>query len=409
MRIVFITLINDVANASLGFIVKDLSKAEALNNLDDVECLGVSFSQLIEEDYYNNPSFFVKKLRLQPKKKFFNTFFENRYLYYEVRKFLSEQRFDIVLFRYNIACRSLYRLVKKYSKRFVFEHNTFEETEHAILIKERFKKLPFSLKPGYFFYHLEGRIWPLFCERYYGNKIRKLALGGISVTKEIACYQTNRVRSYQNAVVTNGIKYQVSDSILNKLNTTETLRLFMLIGTGANWHGVDRLIYGMKNYAGAQKITVDIIGYFDSADKKLVDVFQLHEQIRFLGPIPNEKLDKVLSNHHISMGTLALHRKKLKEATPLKIRESLMRGFPVVIAYRDTDVSDAVNLKDVVLQLPADETPIDFEKIVLFYKKLVDLNYTSQYISDTAKPYIDYKVKAKQIVDFINIRLSVKN
>ena len=41
----------------------------------------------------------------------------------------------------------------------------------------------------------------------------------------------------------------------------------------------------------------------------------------------------------IAFGTLALHRKQMNEACPLKVREYLAFGLPVVIGYGDTDLT----------------------------------------------------------------------
>jgi hypothetical protein len=406
MRILFITLIDDVKNASLGFIVKDISKAEALNTVKDTSCLAISFSANIASDYQYHNFVQIKKKEKVAYSRFFQDFKNEAALCKQIEGVLDSEKFDVVLFRYNIASRSLYKLVEKFPKKFVFEHNTFEETEHALLINERFKRLPFSLKPGYLIYKFTGKWWPLFCEKHYGNKIRQLALGGISVTKEIANYQMRRIPTYKNTVVTNGVKYPLTQSLPNKIVASETLKLFMLLGTGANWHGVDRLIHGLKNYTGLQKITIDIIGYYNHSDKALVDSLELHEQIRFLEPVPNENLEVILNNYNISIGTLALHRKKLIEATPLKTRESLLRGFPIIMAYHDSDISQAKDLEDVFLNLPANETPIDFNLVAAFYTKLLTQGFTSQQISDKAKPYIDYNVKAEQMVEFMKKQVS---
>lgn len=399
-KIIFLTLINDVKDPSLGFIVKDISKAEALNDMEDVKCLGVSFSSSIPTDYHYSKSFLVKKIIEQKRKRFFSNFFEDRYLYNQIDIFLSTQSFDVILFRYNIASRSLFKLVKKYKAKFVFEHNTFEETEHAILIKERFKRLRFSIKPGFFLYHFEGRIWPLFCERFYGNKIRALALGGISVTQEIAAYQESRVKGYQNAVITNGVKYE-TNSLVKQNTLIKELNTFMLLGTGANWHGVDRVIKGIHKYRGKYKINFDIIGYTLKEDQELIKKYELEGNVKFLPAIANSQLSEILGNYHISFGTLGLHRKKLNEASPLKVRESLMRGFPVVIGYNDTDITNVEELKDFVCQVPANDEALNLDVIADFAETILSKPNYPSYVSNTSKPYIDYKFKAKAIVNFL--------
>ena len=40
----------------------------------------------------------------------------------------------------------------------------------------------------------------------------------------------------------------------------------------------------------------------------------------------------------VAIGTLALHRKQMDEACPLKVRRYLEFGLPVLLGYRDTDL-----------------------------------------------------------------------
>lgn len=57
----------------------------------------------------------------------------------------------------------------------------------------------------------------------------------------------------------------------------------------------------------------------------------------------------ILARADVGIGTLALHRKGMEEASPLKVREYLACGIPILLAYEDTDLSGA-NF-DFVLQI----------------------------------------------------------
>src|SRR5690606_3952676 len=54
----------------------------------------------------------------------------------------------------------------------------------------------------------------------------------------------------------------------------------------------------------------------------------------------------------VAIGTLALHRKGMGEACPLKIREYLAHGLPTITAYSDTDFMEP---RPFILQLPNEE------------------------------------------------------
>jgi hypothetical protein len=63
----------------------------------------------------------------------------------------------------------------------------------------------------------------------------------------------------------------------------------------------------------------------------------------------------ILSRAHIGIGSLALHRKEMSEASTLKLREYLAVGLPSVIGYRDTDFPGGA---DFLLELPNVETNV---------------------------------------------------
>jgi hypothetical protein len=188
-------------------------------------------------------------------------------------------------------------------------------------------------------------------------------------------------------------------------NGTE-LNLFMLLGTGAPWHGVDRLLTGLSNYKGKLKINIDIIGYYNESDLIAAKKLGLENQVLFIDPMIGEALTKKIDKYHISIGTLGLHRKNLKEATPLKVRESLMRGIPNIIAYDDTDFMEPSQITDFILKLPADDSPIDFNEIEKFADKILVRESYTALISNLAKPIIDFDVKALQMAEFIKQGLS---
>lgn len=56
------------------------------------------------------------------------------------------------------------------------------------------------------------------------------------------------------------------------------------------------------------------------------------------GYFQQDQLDELYARLDFSFGTLALHRKEMNEASPLKVRECLARGIPVIGGYQDTDL-----------------------------------------------------------------------
>ena len=125
----------------------------------------------------------------------------------------------------------------------------------------------------------------------------------------------------------------------------------VFIGTpGLVWQGIDKLVNFAVNFSD---IHVDIIGYREIPGfKKIPDNITLH------GYLDGKAFEKVLSRADAAVGTLALHRKGMEEAAPLKIRDCLARGIPCILPYTDTDLKN-IRLEN-ILRVP--NTPENVEK-----------------------------------------------
>ena len=112
------------------------------------------------------------------------------------------------------------------------------------------------------------------------------------------------------------------------------------------WHGLDK---------------IERLAY------NLGDTFHFHiigtekgsacRNVTFYGPQDQNKYEKILQNCDIAISTMALHRKQMNEACPLKTREYLAYGYPVVAGYADTAwLGDPPAW---ILQLPNTEDNLD--------------------------------------------------
>lgn len=109
-------------------------------------------------------------------------------------------------------------------------------------------------------------------------------------------------------------------------------RVVFLGSSGQRWHGVDKISLLAEKLPEAR---FDIIGYPSGAiDFPVTPNMQVHP------PLSRTDYEPLLARADMAIGTLALHRKNMSEACPLKVREYLGHGLPVVIAYEDTDFTD---------------------------------------------------------------------
>jgi glycosyltransferase involved in cell wall biosynthesis len=96
------------------------------------------------------------------------------------------------------------------------------------------------------------------------------------------------------------------------------------------WAGVDKLLELARRLDDVQ---FDLIGWSaEDAGEPLPPNVTAH------GYLDRAAYEPVLARADAAIGTLAMHRAGEEEASPLKTREYLLSGLPVVLAYQDADL-----------------------------------------------------------------------
>ena len=169
--------------------------------------------------------------------------------------------------------------------------------------------------------------------------------GIVSVSHELL-QLPHFLRCKEKIVIPNTIDI---DSVTIQKCHSATLPVGLLFLGSANqaWHGVDKIIQLARNLG--DDFFIHLVG-------------PQEKDITALNPPPNviaygyrTEYTDILRKCHIAIGTLALHRKKMKEASPLKVREYLASGFPVIIAYDDSAFISLEQLPDFILKLKNSE------------------------------------------------------
>lgn len=402
MKILYIYFGGNFTWTSSGVQKKVISKVNAINELGHY-CECISFSSDIEKEIHIGKHIRILPILKSKHQKFFNTLRERKDYYNSLLLWLKNniKNYDVCIMRYPLASKGLYQLVKAYSKKIVFEHNTKELEEVLITQKQDRKKIAFAFKPGFFFYYLEIGILPFLFEKYFAGKIFKHALLGVCVTREIARYESNRCVDYQNEVISNGIDVE-SCSLRSEIRIVNNeINLFILTGGNVPWHGVERIIKGIKNYNGNANINVDIIGSYTTSQVQMASELGVADKVRFIPHINYSDLTNHLNKYHAGIGTLAAFRKDLKEASPLKVREYFARGFACIIGYDDTDISAHKEFEPYVLSVPADESPVNFMEIEKFVKQVYLDPAHHLKIRNLAAKFLDTKVKMLQLIHIL--------
>lgn len=184
------------------------------------------------------------------------------------------------------------------------------------------------------------------------------AAGLVCTSQELSDAQEFSVYKKPSCVIANGVDLDLIKPVKAPNNQIPHL---VFIGTpGLPWHGVDKLVDLANQFSD---LIIDLIGY-DQLDNGAVPP----ENLILHGYLTTREYYQILTGIDVGIGTLALHRKSMEEASPLKTRECLAYGIPMVLSYQDTDLNDYSS--PYLLQIPNSE-----DNIRLYGKKIRDFAY----------------------------------
>ena len=174
------------------------------------------------------------------------------------------------------------------------------------------------------------------------------------------------------------------------------------------WHGYDRLIAGIgeyyKNTQNPRQVFFHIVGgvhphqrykdnHFHPGLQVIIDKYKIQDYIIFHGQLFGEELDKVFNVSCFAIGSLARHRSGITVIKTLKNREYATRGIPFIYSEQDSDFDH----QSYVLKAPADESPIDIQKIIDFVNKFT---MKPEYIRKTVE-HLKWENQMQRVLDAV--------
>jgi glycosyltransferase involved in cell wall biosynthesis len=174
-----------------------------------------------------------------------------------------------------------------------------------------------------------GRLYSLYNRVTRGFLLRSVN-GLVTMTRELAVGPAFAHYNKPTRVIANGIDLNNIRPLPPPQN--EVPHLIFIATPGYYWHGVDKLAALARNFSD---LIVEVVGY-----DRIAGWVDLPENLRLLGYLEGVEYYKALARADVAIGTVALHRKGMEEACPLKTRECLAYGIPMVIPYIDSDLND---------------------------------------------------------------------
>jgi len=273
---------------------------------------------------------------------------------------------DVVYVRNTFYQPFIGRLLRKIPS--VIEVNTIEKSEYILLAK---KSVKYMIVLPYFLL-----TW---------KKLLNKSQGICAVSYEIGRLLKNQNPLFRIKIIPNSI--QLKEKIV-KLKESKLLPQMVFIGTANQpWNGIDILIEIAARTV--DKLEFHVIG--------MINETSVPSNITFHGEMNKEEYSEIIKKSDIGIGTLALDRKGMIEASPLKIREYLSFGLPIIINYIDTAfIQDS---PEWILKLPSSKTQLleSTNKIVEFARINKGMRLSFREISN----YISSNVLELERLDFI--------
>ncbi|MFZ4543924.1 MAG: glycosyltransferase [Saprospiraceae bacterium] len=170
-----------------------------------------------------------------------------------------------------------------------------------------------------------------------------------------------------------------------------------------HWHGFDRIIAGMSSYHHQFPVYFHIVGKGDaiSALKRQSVEAGLEKTVIFHGAKYGDELQAFFDTCHLGVSSLGMHRIGVAngETSNLKVREYCARGIPFINGYLDRDIPANFPF---VFQVAADESPVNIEQTISFYRNLLLLypDYPGN-LHEFAKNNLTWEAKFKVLRQWI--------
>lgn len=181
------------------------------------------------------------------------------------------------------------------------------------------------------------------------------------------------------------------------------------VSSCVKWHGYDRVIEGMREYYKKNKeviVRLKIVGEGPELSfyKQLVNKYNLCPYVDFYGNVTGDDLNKLYNEADIALDAMGRHRVGVLYNSSLKGKEYAFYGLPIVSGTKtefDNDRSFPFYFR-----VPADESPISINDIILFVEKIEMITNYRKKIHEYAISHFDMKMAIEPIITYMNSNVS---
>ena len=233
-------------------------------------------------------------------------------LIFDIKTIILSFSHTHIFYRYNpkSIVSSLWLIILSYFKTVIVEHNTNLSSELRFLQRHAERQL----------HQFMMQLWRLSHAQHLAvNMELKHSLKDLGIANDYLIYA-------QNGYSLPSIKTPatLSDHIIN-LSPHPTKKVAIFCGNGYEWHGLDRILSLIKT---REDLELWVVGPYD---KNTI----APEYVTFLGALSHDELRHIYPKCHFAISTFAWDRIGITQGSPLKSREYLCMGLPILVNYDD--------------------------------------------------------------------------
>ena len=180
----------------------------------------------------------------------------------------------------------------------------------------------------------------------------------------------------------------------------------IIIGAVANvapWHGYDRVLTGLFEYYKEKPervVSFELGGPGSEVEllKNKANELNITNYVKFLGVLSGVELDAFFDRIDVGISLLGVHRSSGVRFDSLKSREYSARCLPFVTQSEEYIFKD----KPFVIMAPSDESPLDINKVLDFYDKIVETPSLINELKRFATERCDWSYTFKPVLEYIN-------
>jgi len=193
-------------------------------------------------------------------------------------------------------------------------------------------------------YRAKGQTLKGIIYRFWEGRTLAQSLGWLPVTQEIRIWAERISRTRKPFLIAaNGVAIDTATvkksrkEVRRMLGVPDSLPVLVMAGFSRPWHGVDRALALLAGLPAPVELW--FIGAQGETDRRYIETmapkYGVDGAVRVFPWLGKSDTADLVAAAEVGIGPLALDRKHMTEAQPLKIRFYLALGLPVLINYRD--------------------------------------------------------------------------